>query len=107
LTDYNLTYNPYGKQAVLVKWPSQINENILIDILNFKKKILKERCKVILDVIVAYNSITIIYASLIENIYNEILILKSMYKERLSINIVKKILFILWVFCQVFCTSED
>lgn len=74
-----MTYKPYGNHAILIEWPSKIDENILKDIIFFKNKILKNNIKVIVDVINTYNSITAIYQSTIKNIYNEILTLKSIY----------------------------
>jgi len=74
-----LTYKSYGNHAILIEWPSKIDENILKDVILFKNKILKNNSKVIVDVINTYNSITIIYAPTIKNIYNEILTLKSIY----------------------------
>ena len=41
--------------------------------LNFKNKIVNYNIKVIVDVINTYNSLTIIYYTTIDNIYNEIL----------------------------------
>ena len=78
---YKLTYKRYGERAILIEWPPQIDENILEDIINFKNKIVNYNIKVIVDVINTYNSLTIIYYTTIDNIYNEILTLKSIYKE--------------------------
>jgi len=81
LRPYKLTYKRYGERAILIEWPPQIDENILEDIINFKNKIVNYNIKVIVDVINTYNSLTIIYYTTIDNIYNEILTLKSIYKE--------------------------
>ncbi len=86
----NVTYKPFGKRAILVQWDADYDENILEIILNFKNLILKKSAKVILEIITAYNSITIIYEDVIENIYDEILALKSIYLNCDSSNIVKK-----------------
>ncbi len=76
-----MTYKPYGNHTILIEWPSKIDKNILKDIIFFKNKILKNNNKVIVEVINTYNSLTIIYISTIRNIYNEILTLKSIYKN--------------------------
>ena len=86
----NVTYKPFGKRAILVQWDADYDVNVLEIILNFKNSILKKRTKAILEVITAYNSITIIYEDVIENIYDEILALKSIYLNCDSSNIVKK-----------------
>lgn len=84
MTTYNLTYKPYGKYAILIEWPSKIDKNILNDILKFRDQILNNNTKVIVDVINTYNSLTVIYSLTIENIYNEILRLKSIYRNNYS-----------------------
>ncbi len=89
---YTITYKPYGKRAILVEWNTGIDENTLNNVLNFKKCITKNNAKVILDIISTYNSLTIFYHTTIENIYNEILTLKSIYNSCTSSNIVKKTL---------------
>jgi len=81
LKSYKLTYKQYGEQAILIEWPLKIDENILKDIINYKNKIVNYNIKVIVDVINTYNSLTIIYHTTIDNIYNEILTLKSIYEE--------------------------
>lgn len=78
---YDLAYKPYGKRAILVEWPAKIDKNILEDILLFRKKIFANTIKVIVDIINTYNSLTIIYDNDIENIYEEILALKSIYRS--------------------------
>jgi inhibitor of KinA len=82
LGHFKVTYKPYGNQAILVEWPSKIDDNILKDIITFKNKIKKNNIKVIVDIINTYNSLTIIYNSTIENIYDEILTLKSIKKQK-------------------------
>ena len=81
MKSYNLTYKQYGERAILIDWPSRIEENILKDIINYKNKIVNYNIKLIVEVINTYNSLTIIYATTIENIYSEISNLKSIYKK--------------------------
>ena len=83
MAHFNVTYKPYGNQAILVEWPVKIDENILKDIITFKNKIKNNNIKVIVDIINTYNSLTIIYNSTIENIYDEILTLKSIKKQKI------------------------
>ena len=78
---HNLTYKLFGKQAILIEWPPEINENILNDIVEFKNRILASNNKVILEVINTYNSLTIFYTSTIDKIDSEILALKALYSQ--------------------------
>lgn len=87
---YNLTYKQFGTNAILIEWPKKIDENILKDVLNFKKIIFNEYIKVKVEIINTYNSITIIYNFTIENIYNDILTLKSLYKVEDTEKIIKR-----------------
>ncbi len=84
MSTYNLTYKPYGNHAILIEWPSKIDDNILKNVIFFKNNILKNNIKVIVDIINTYNSLTIIYHSTIKKIYNEISTLKSIYKDTSS-----------------------
>ncbi len=86
----DVTYKAFGKRAILVEWRAEIDENLLNSILDFKKCLQEKNTKVILDVITTYNSLTIFYKSTIENIYNEISTLQSIFKTCVSSNIVKK-----------------
>ena len=79
---FKLSYKPFGKHAVLVEWPSEINENILNDVLLFKKLILDKNNKLILYINNAYNSLLITYDLSINNIYDEILALKTIYRSQ-------------------------
>lgn len=81
MNQYNLTYKQYNNRTILIEWPTEINENILKDVINFKNKIVNYNIKVIVDVINTYNSLTIIYTTTIDNIYSEISNLKSIYKK--------------------------
>jgi len=90
LTTYNLTYKPFGKYAILIEWPSKIDENILKDVINFKNKISKNNIKVLVDVINTYNSLTVLYNFTIKNIYSEILVLKAIYEASSVENSIKK-----------------
>ena len=67
-----MTYKPFGKHAILIEWPAVIDEKILENVLKFKNAIQKDKVKVIVDIINAYNSLTIFYNTTIENIDSEI-----------------------------------
>ncbi len=76
---YELQYRLYSERAILIEWPAEIDEGILEDVLNFKNKILKSKGKVIIEVISAYNSLLVFYDKAIENVYDEVLMLKELY----------------------------
>lgn len=82
---FNLVYKPFGNQAILVEWPKKIDAEIQEDVWFFKNLIKEFSVKSKLEVIAAYNSITIIYKSTIDNVYSEISALKSLYKGENSV----------------------
>lgn len=78
---YTLTYHHFSERSILVSWPSKIDDKILKDVLSFKAVIENSYTKQILQVNNAYNSILISYEFTIDNIYDEILSLKTLYAE--------------------------
>jgi len=80
--DFILEYKPCDPYTILVQWPSKIDEIILEDVLSFKNIIKKNNIKDILYVNHSYDSLLISYNLTIDNIYNEILTLKTLYQDR-------------------------
>ena len=76
--EYNLRYRQYSERAILIEWPQKIDQNMLQNILFCKKSIEEHRNEVIVEVISSYNSLLIFYLSTIENVYDEVLRLKSL-----------------------------
>ncbi|MBQ4821031.1 5-oxoprolinase subunit PxpB [Aquimarina sp. MMG016] len=76
---YDLQYKRYAENAILIEWPSEIDEILLQDLLFYKKSIEKYCDEVILEVISSYNSLLILYVSTIEDFYGEVFMLKSLY----------------------------
>lgn len=74
-----MTYKPYGNKAILIEWPSKIDEQILHNILNFKQAILNYNAN--LEMVNAYCSLTLIYPIIITDFKAEIQSLKSLYGE--------------------------
>ncbi len=64
LVEYSLVYKPFGSNAILIEWPSKIDEGILDDIVSFKRTIIKEYTDI--EVVPAYHSLTIIFKSEID-----------------------------------------
>jgi len=79
LGEYELKYSVFGTSAILVQWPSEIDEYILNDILEFKKLIQNNNIKQILEIINTYNSLLIKYDFTIDNFNDKIFALKSLY----------------------------
>ncbi|MDR9399497.1 MAG: 5-oxoprolinase subunit PxpB [Salibacter sp.] len=79
MNQYKLTYKPLGKSAVLIEWPSKIDEAIIQDIVAFEKNI--EKDEGFLDTIIAYNSLTIKYDNEID-FDSETNRLKKLYKQK-------------------------
>src|SRR5690606_34484063 len=81
---FELTYKPYGERAVLIEWPSKIDEIILKDIIRFKKDIEKKNIQSIVEVKSAYNSLLVIYDVICRNFENDVNLLKKLYKKSKS-----------------------
>jgi len=79
LSEFELQYKPFGQRSILIEWPQIISENILKSVLSHKQNIEKYDFKQKVYIISAYNSILITYDSTINNFYNEILTLKSLF----------------------------
>ena len=84
MNSYKLTYKSFGNRAILIEWPVKIDKKILKNVILFKNKILKYNPKVVLEVIIGYNSLTIVYLNTIKNIYSEFSVLKSIYLSGFS-----------------------
>lgn len=83
---YKLTYKLFGDCAVLIEWPSKIDENIIKDVLLFKNKILKNNIISIVEMISSYSSLTICYT---KNITEEISVLETIYTSTFSLPLVE------------------
>ncbi|MDA8904813.1 hypothetical protein N9I95_03065, partial [Flavobacteriaceae bacterium] len=78
---FNLTYRRFNSKSILISWPNLIEDDVLFDVLSFKKLINLSN-KPLLEVINAYNSLLIVYKLTIDNIYDEIEALKSLYLQK-------------------------
>lgn len=79
---FKLTYKPFGERAVLIEWPTEINEAILADIISFKENIIKSNIKSLVELNSSYNSLLIIYDYFIKNFTNEISIIDKIYRTK-------------------------
>ncbi|SFZ94401.1 inhibitor of KinA [Flaviramulus basaltis] len=90
---FKLTYKPFGERAILIEWPSKIDDAILIDIINFKQKIKKSNIKLLVELKSAYNSLLIIYDDFVNNFKAEKDIIEKIYS---SVESLEKIETFLW-----------
>ncbi len=90
--EYKLQYKRYSENAILIEWPSEIDENLHQNLLCFKKIIETELVKLIVEVISGYNSLLIVYHVPINNIYDKISLLKSLYLPNAVDDTVKNVL---------------
>ena len=71
------TYKRFSEQAILIEWPSEINEMILSDVLIFKQKIENVLGHQINEVRSAYQSLLVIYETHISDLTEAVLELKK------------------------------
>lgn len=74
---FSLTYKFYGEKAILIEWDAVISEEILDDIVAFKNLIFAEKNSQIIDVVIGYNSLTIIFKEFVNQKHIEFL--KDLY----------------------------
>lgn len=74
----NPNFQPLGRRAILVSWPSVIDENMLEFILFAKKYIQNKKDEPIVEIIHTYSSLLIEYDGTIRNIYTKVLVLKKL-----------------------------
>ena len=76
-----MQYKPFGERSILIEWPQVISEKTLKDVVLYKRKLENYLFKEKVYIKSAYNSILITYSYTINNFYNEILTLKSIYSD--------------------------
>lgn len=93
MSAFKLKYSRYGASSILVEWPSVVDDNVLDDVISYKKSLQNNNIKEIVDIINTYNSILINYNNTIDDINSKFLILKSIYNSKVTIS---KSTFKLW-----------
>ena len=78
---YIVSYKQYGARAILLEWPSLIDENVLTDVLQFKEKIKSYYIKSVVEINHAYNSILINYEFFNFEFNDEVKVLKTIYSS--------------------------
>jgi inhibitor of KinA len=90
LISYNLEFKQFGKEAILIEWPQEISETILLDIRYFVSEIKKNKLQYISDINFVYNSILVMYDSQQINFKTLKSILHNLYLKKKSTNNVSK-----------------
>lgn len=85
MSDFELTYKQFGERSILIEWPSIINEKVLYDVVYYQDAIKKQKIKHIVEVKSAYNSILVNYVYTINNFYDTVSTLRSLYKPQKTI----------------------
>ena len=79
MSEFELQYKPFGKYSILIEWPQVISEDVLRSVLSYKQSLENFEFKQKVYIKSAYNSILITYDIIINNIYIEVLTLKSVF----------------------------
>ena len=80
--DFKLIYKRFGERSILIEWPQIINQNVLDDVVFYKNTIKTSDIKFLVEVKSAYNSILVNYVYTINNFYDTVFELKSLYKPK-------------------------
>lgn len=81
MLNIKITYKRFGEKAILIEWEAKINEQILENILQFKEAIAICQQKKMSDIIVGYNSLTLVYSDFIPIFFDEVETLKNLYQN--------------------------
>ena len=84
-----INYFQFSSKSILINWDHSISNHILFDVLSFMQAI-KSSDKPILEVRNTYCSLLVTYNTTIDNIYNEIKSLNSIYLHKKKYNISEK-----------------
>lgn len=83
--DKQITYKSFGNKAILIEWQAIIDAKILEDILLFKEKIQTKKKDLLVDLIVGYNSLTLLYKTQVNAFKKEVIELKELYNTSLNL----------------------
>ncbi|MCB0463118.1 MAG: 5-oxoprolinase subunit PxpB [Flavobacteriaceae bacterium] len=81
MSEFELKYKPYGERSILIEWPQIISEKTLNDVVFYRRKLEHQSVEEKVYIKSAYNSILITYEYTINNIYDKISALKSVYSD--------------------------
>lgn len=61
LEQFDLIFKAFGQSALLIEWPSRLEENILNDILHLQSALENELIEGVIETVNAYNSLTVLF----------------------------------------------
>ena len=67
--NFDITYQQYGEKAILISWPSVIDDLILEDIFSVKKIIIEDNEIELLDITNGYNTLLLLYKDVFDIVY--------------------------------------
>ncbi|WP_025739613.1 5-oxoprolinase subunit PxpB [Aquimarina pacifica] len=103
---YNVTYKKYSERSILIQWPAEIDQEILEDLLFFKKKISEFYGNLVVEVISGYNSLLVCYSTMLDDFPEHFSILKSLYDSaNTSVSRKKRLWKIPVCYSEVFATD--
>ncbi len=82
MKNFNLSYLPYGKNAILAKWPDCISEEILNDIISFRQALKQQLKEPVRETVPAYNSVLIIFSEAVRDFSKMEEVLEKVYHSR-------------------------
>lgn len=80
-----LTYKPFGEKALLIEWPTQMNEHILQEIVGLQQKIKATNLKHIYDSILGFHSLMLLFKNPISNFDQCIDQIKKIHQDEFSL----------------------
>ncbi|HAO15762.1 MAG TPA: allophanate hydrolase [Tenacibaculum sp.] len=92
MNKFELQYKIFGDQSIIIEWEKKIDEIILDDIISLRQKIIDSKLFLLDDIVVGYNSMTLIFESNPVDFKKNIKELKKLYKTRPILNKVERIL---------------
>lgn len=90
---FKLQFSQYNEYSILAEWPAIIDENILVNILEFKNKVENKYSKQSVELVSSYSSLLIIYDFTIDNVNDAFLDLKQLYKSQDETQFLDSIIF--------------
>ncbi len=82
MKNFNLSYSPYGRKAILVQWPGEISGEILNDIISFREVLKDQLQELARETVPAYNSILIIFREAVRDFRKMEELLENIYRSR-------------------------
>ncbi len=83
MKSYKLQFKPFGSKAILVEWPAEMKEEILLDMLAFKNQL---DALILEDIIVGYHSLTLLFSLPIDSFQERFVELQRLYDARSPIS---------------------